>query len=895
MRQVDPEIRERIGTAEALPEGREKVRFLEETLHLAQGLGGVGNEIEARLALTSALYYVPFEDSKMTQYAWLRRALDEHDDELDANDRWQIVWFMKWAMTALLWVPTVPLDVVMETAADVEAVFHTHGYGLRPIYAHRADIAKECGDRDEMQHWLGRWLATPRDAMSDCHACECRGQAMLVVDDDPARALELMAPVLREELTCGHEPALCISLEAVAAFEVGDLDRAAAAFRRGWHLIEKDPVFMSALSRQVITLVRRGRVHRALDEVRSHLRWMDEVQAADDRMRFAAAAALTLRVAHERGVAPEQIAGRPIMDVAEELAALTTDIAATIDTRNGSAVQRAWVADVLDTARIIPVASGASSGKPMYTESVVVSARRARDAWADLDVGALDLVLTGWQRPVESAEADELIAHAWLMWLAARRRTTDPATAAQHALTAATRANDAALTLAGQFECALADKNAEPRMLEMLADELAAADPLLGAAAWHSVADRLEDEGAAVAACGRAADLFRAAEHPVRAALMVVESARRCADDAFAPTLVAARAAFPADHHGLAFCDVLDAMSAFTNGDDPAGETHLLSAIGRALPGIYRMQARHMLCDMYVRQGAFEPLRIAATDALHEVETTGMASSRAIVKRHLGIALAETGRPVEGAECLEDALVEAERSAPELVGPCAWALGRTLGTLADWGASRRAYARAARAFEADGMPAAVAHAQIQAGNAAWSNGDGEAADAHFAAAMGNVDDLEDVDDVVELRRACAARRMQRGEIEQGLADLDAALDGLDHMADIEDLHDDYGPAIASQGAALLADAGLPERAAARLEGLAERFDAINEHAVAVMRAGFLAVAGRLDEATALVEAHAPLLGDGYSQIRGEAVARVATALDEAGRGDEADDLWERLH
>ena len=894
MRQVDPEVRERIRAAEALPDGREKVRFLEDTLHLAQSLGGVGNELEARLALTAAMYYVPFEDSKMTQYAWLRRALDEHDDELDANDRWQILWFMKWAMTALLWVPNVPLDVVLETTADVEGVFHNHGFGLRPIYAHRADIAKECGDRDEMHVWLGRWLATPRDAMSDCHACECRGQATLVMDEDPGRALELMAPVLREELTCGHEPALCISLEAVAAFEVGDMDRAAAAFRRGWHLVEKDPLFMSAVSRQVITLVRRGRVHRALDEVRSHMRWMDEAQGADDRMRFAAAAALTLRVAHERGVAPEQIAGRPTVDVAAEFAALAADVAATIDARNASAVQRAWVADVLDTSRIIPDASGAPQ-PTNSVESVIGSARRALQAWADLDVRALDLALSGFDRAVESDDPEELLASAWLMWLASRRETDDPASAADRALTAAARAQDAALTLAGQFECVLAAGNADRQTLEALAGELARADPLLGAAAWHSVVDRVEDDDAAVAACGRAADLFQLAGRPVRAAFMVVESARRCGDERFAATLMAARAAFPADHHGLAFCDVLDAMSAFNNGDDAVGEALLVSAIARALPGTYRLQARHMLCDVYVQQGAFEQLRVAATDALHEVHETDAVSSRAIVKRHLGIALAETGRPVEGAECLEDALAEAERSAPQLVGPCAWALGRTLATLADWGASRRAYARAARAFEADGLTGAVAHAQLQAGNAAWSNSDGDAADAHFAAAMANVDALDDVDQVVELRRACAARRMERGEIDAGLADLDAALDGLDHLADIDDLRDDYGPAIASQGAALLADAGLPERAAARLDGLAARFDAINESAVAVMRAGFLAAAGRLDEATALVEAHAPLLGEEYSHIRGDAVARVATALDEAGRGDEADDLWERLH
>jgi hypothetical protein len=193
------------------------------------------------------------------------------------------------------------------------------------------------------------------------------------------------------------------------------------------------------------------------------------------------------------------------------------------------------------------------------------------------------------------------------------------------------------------------------------------------------------------------------------------------------------------------------------------------------------------------------------------------------------------------------------------------------------------------------MMAAVAHAQLRAGNAAWSNDDGDAADAHFALAMAHVDALDDVEEVVELRRACAARRMERGEIDEGLADLDAAMDGLDDLADMDDLQQDFGPSIASQGAALLADAGFPERAAARLDGLAERFDAINEHAVAVMRAGFLAAAGRLDEATALVEAHAPLLGREFTQVRGEAVARVATALDEAGRGDEADDLWERLH
>jgi tetratricopeptide (TPR) repeat protein len=730
--------------------------------------------------------------------------------------------------------------------------------------------------------------------MSDCHACECRGQATLVLDEDPARALELMAPVLREELTCGHEPALCISFEAVAAFEVGDMDRAAAAFRRGWHMVEKDPIFMSAVSRQVITLVRRGRVHRALDEVRSHMRWMDEVQAADDRMRFAAAAALTMRVAHERGVAPAQIAGRPTLEVADEFAVLATDIASTIDERNASGVQQVWLADVLDTTRII-AASSRNPARPVHAEPVVSAARRALDAWADLDVGGVDLVLSGCDVPVESVDPDELIAAAWLTWVASRRRTMDPTSAADQALAAAVHAQDPTLILAAQFECVLANEDTGRQMLETLADELAAINPMLGGAAWHGVADRLDDERAAVAACSRAADLYRAADRPVRAALMLVEAARRSEGERFAATLMAARAAFPADHHGLAFCDVLDAMSAFNNGDDAAGEELLVSAIARALPGAYRLQARHMLCDVYVRQGAFEQLLGAATDALHEVEATHAVSSRAIVKRHLGIALAETGRPVEGAECLEDALVDAERSAPELVGPSAWALGRTLATLADWGASRRAYARAARAFEADGMMAAVAHAQLRAGNAAWSNDDGDAADAHFALAMAHVDALDDVEEVVELRRACAARRMERGEIDEGLADLDAAMDGLDDLADMDDLQQDFGPSIASQGAALLADAGFPERAAARLDGLAERFDAINEHAVAVMRAGFLAAAGRLDEATALVEAHAPLLGREFTQVRGEAVARVATALDEAGRGDEADDLWERLH
>lgn len=141
----------------------------------------------------------------------------------------------KWAIDLIETLPEVPLSALVAAIDDVEEVYRAEGAALRPVYAARARLAQRLGDRDAVARELSAWLAEPRDRHSDCLACEHRGQSRLVAPDDPARALDLLAPVIDGDLTCGEEPRTSSADAALLRLHLGDVEGAVSAFRRSWH------------------------------------------------------------------------------------------------------------------------------------------------------------------------------------------------------------------------------------------------------------------------------------------------------------------------------------------------------------------------------------------------------------------------------------------------------------------------------------------------------------------------------------------------------------------------------------------------------------------------------------------------------------------------------------
>lgn len=924
----DPQVIELLQEIEAMPEGLERVRRCEHAVSVATRLGGFDNEYWTRLYLIDSAYHVPNDPSLLTHYSWLRRALDTAGERLDEEDRRSVLWRLKWALTQVVGTPEIPLETARATIDDVEGAFRAHGAALRPIHQHRAALADEIGERAEAGAHLDRWVAASRDDVSDCHACECREQARLVADGDPERALTLIQPVVDGSLTCGEEPQSCLAYAAEWHTRLGQRQEAAAAYQRGWRLSASDPKAADAVGRQLVALTRIGNVDRAVDHLLPRLEWLPDLTDPGEREVFLAAGAFVLTVAEAAGLAPAEINGRPVTEVAADLRSQAYAVAAAFDRRNGSQVHTQRVDALLDVAKV--------SHEPVLPPLRLAVAGEGAGSASDPEAAALPMPsgvtahAKALRERIDALDIDvEPDVQAWLAHRGALRAQAGPGEwgdvafldriAAAHqpparrdelladALAAAERAVDQTQRLRVLVDQAVAQgvepDSGEAAAVATLAEALDTSGALEDAgAAWLAIARHTA--GPALAEYDRAAELFGRAARPWRQALVLLEGARGEAD----PALIAARIDAAQAHAGSGAPATLQVLILDARSRLAAAQGDLDTAIDLASRAVdlagdlpVRVPVRDLLADLLVDDSRWDELEPVARLLVRDAQQRRDPVLLALAQRYLGVALVELGSFAEAAELLEASLARATQDLPHLVGPIGWALGNALSALGEPGGARTAYTAAAVNFEATGRPGETGHAQFRAGSAAWDAGDAEAAAAHFDAAAAHARQAGDAGLLSGALRQLAALRVEAGELVEGVADLDAIPAVVTEFArsigdeDAQEWTDRLSLGIARQGAAMLAEGGDAAGAAQRLRRVEAGLDGEAATVVAAERGAYLAQAGDLRSAGAILEEALPqLLAEDVLGVRFRCAGLWADALAAAGRVEEADRVWERF-
>lgn len=916
--QVSPEFAQVSIEADEAPLGPDRVRAHEGALRLAQSHGSFAEEFVARLDLTEAMYHVPGDPRKLTHFAWLRQALaPEHG--LDQEDRDAVLWRLKWAVDLMEDMPDVPLDALRAAIDDVERVFRTDGYHLRPVHAARARVARNTGDDEGAARELAAWLAEPRDSRSDCEACERRGQARLLADHDPERALAVIAPTVAGELTCGDEPRTSLGLDATLRIDRGEVDAAVTSFRRAWHLAQDDPKAADTVAECLRVLLRLGNADRAVDLLLPRLSWLDELRTAYPRMWFCATAALVLDRAAVVGLAPEEVDGRPTATVAAELRAEADRIAAAFDARHGSTVVSDALAAAHDPTRVpseptlpptrLPVteaevATGRRGRRVDVPAGLVARAEAVRRGMLDLDP-EVDDHLRAWLRERDEApdptSPAEWAARAFLDRVSAQDTGGPDRHRARlgEATEAARRAGDDVELARAEAEVAVLDGDEDAALA--IADRLDADGlPAEAAGVWRRIAwfGRPADPAALMA---RSADGYRRAGHEARALMGEVEIAMALAGTD--PAGAAAR--LDEVEPQVAHLPLLTSMVhdvrgrlARAAGDLEEAERHLRRAL--TVPGTperVRVPVGLALCDVLVDGNRYDVLEGPAADLVAAATATRDPVLLSHGQRFLGLAYVETGRPAEAAELLEAALPVLREHTPALVGPVGWALGNSLTGLGHWAAARTAFATAATSFEAEGRILETAHAQWRAGNAAWDAGDVAAAASHFEAAVERSREVGEVPLHVEALRSRAALRADTEDLAGGLADLDAAIPAGNALAREAGVGEEawdgevVEPHVLRQGAHLLARHGDVDGAVERLRRAEALVGADFELALAAEAGVILADADRPGAEARLREALPALAAHGLDRQRVDGAAALARLLEREGRPDEAEQVW----
>lgn len=910
--------------ADEAPVGMERVRAHEGALRLAQANGSFAEEFVARLDLTQALYYVPDDPHTLVHFAWLRRAL-EPQHALEQVDRDAVLWRLKWAVTLIENVPEVPLAALVAAIDDVESVYRGEGVALRPVHAARARLARSTGDAVAAARELAAWLAEPRDGQSDCLACEQREQARIVAPDDPARALELLGPVVDGDLSCGEEPRLSLGEAAWLRLVLGDIEGAVSAFRRAWHLAADDPGAAETVAQCLRVLLRLGNTDRAVDLLLPRLGWLGELPAPLDRMWFSATAAHVLDRASVVGLAPGDIDGRPVADVVADLRGSAETIAAAFDARYGSSVVSQTLAAAHDVT-LVPTEptlpptrlpdtaapSGRRRGAATITASADVVERAAAlsQALRTLDPATEDHV-TAWLRdrgsvlPVDTRE--QWAAVGLLDRVSAVDAPGDAHRAMlEAALDASRRAGDDAGVLRCQGELALLGEGGPDRAREIAAELESVGAHTEAGGLWRRTFHREGGDGD-LTDLEHAAGAYRAAGSRERRVLCEVEAAVALAATDTDTDVAAAR--FEALEPEIADIPVLRAMVldvrsriAQRAGDEDAALDHVRAALAiRGLPDRARIPLLLGLCEVLVERNEYDAVEEPAADIVSAATRLRDGVLLAHGQRFLGLAYVETGRPVEAAELLEASLPVLRETSPSLVGPAAWALGNALVGLGQWVGGRTAFATASTAFEAEDRIMESGHAQWRAGNCAWDAGDLAAAAVHYDTAVERAHDTATLDLFVEALRSRAALRADTEDLAAGLADLDAAIGRAQRLATAAGVGEDefdgevLEPHVLRQGAHLLAKHGEVDAAVARFAAAEALVGAELEVLLRAEGAMVLAEADRLAEAEPVLrEAITSMHALGMADERANTAGALARALDRAGRGDEAEALWQRF-
>ncbi|MFC4949673.1 hypothetical protein [Pseudonocardia sp. GCM10023141] len=346
-----------MGEAHAMPYGAGQIAAAEQIIRRADATGDAHLRFAARMLGTVAYVWGGERGKSFVTFSWCLADFDRSPSAYHEHYTHSLMWHFKTMIGSLVSFPDVPLDRTCTVLDDMERRFREAGHSLAAVHKSRHMVARCVGDTAAAEHWYRRWVTAPRDDLSDCAGCDPSTQvAYLAEQGRDEEAVALAEPVLAGQLGCSEQPQGVLTALLVPYVRTGRLEQAAEAHRRAYRRLRVNLADLADIAEHIAFCARTGNEVRGLEILERHLHWLDRAPTPDAAMEFAAAGALVLRrlaAAHselrvrrpafgERAVAEVGVA-----ELAAELAAMATGLAARFDARNGTAHRSAVVAGVL--------------------------------------------------------------------------------------------------------------------------------------------------------------------------------------------------------------------------------------------------------------------------------------------------------------------------------------------------------------------------------------------------------------------------------------------------------------------------------------------------------------------------------------------------------------------
>ena len=317
-----------------------RVALLRRAVDLADARGSRDDGWRLRLQLIDALYDAPDDEQQLLHFAW---CIAQHDADPTRFSFDALSWSYKWIVTHAASSPHIAARRVLALVDDMARRFVALGKGERAVAQHRALVAGALGDLDSSRHWLGEWERAPRDALSDCAACDPSRRARLygALGDDEAH-IELALGVIRSGARCAPVPGSTHAYLLAPLRRRGESRLALEHHLLGYRLVQNEPSEVGAHGEHLAIAAHAGLYDEAIAMIERHLPHALTGAPDSGTLSFFVALAFALSELSDAGIRelpirlPERLVSRDVTD----LGAWAREEAATLmrafDERNGN-------------------------------------------------------------------------------------------------------------------------------------------------------------------------------------------------------------------------------------------------------------------------------------------------------------------------------------------------------------------------------------------------------------------------------------------------------------------------------------------------------------------------------------------------------------------------------
>lgn len=340
------QVEKLLAEADDLPECPSKMALLEEAVRLADVHQDTARGDEARAALIQTATFSGYPEKALTAFSW-RLAQADRSPELFPEE--ELMWAYKWIAGSLTSFPQITRQQIEDAFDDMTRRFQRSGYGMRSIYKLRWEAAFDMGEPDEARRYYRLWDKTPRDANSDCSACEQDSRVLYhVYFNKHEKALQLAEPILKGSMSCGTVPERTFGRVLLPLLRLGRLERAAEYYGKGYRLTRGNREYLNYLGDYLKFLGLTGNLSQGVKLFEKHLPWALETMDLFARWQFYLGASFFLAVVVESGQTSLKLRllketpgyredGRyETAALASSVEEMCRDLAARFDARNGN-------------------------------------------------------------------------------------------------------------------------------------------------------------------------------------------------------------------------------------------------------------------------------------------------------------------------------------------------------------------------------------------------------------------------------------------------------------------------------------------------------------------------------------------------------------------------------